>query len=336
VSKKKESITAVDDNKPLYGNIQSLGRALKSGADPNAKNEFGWAMLHHAANTGDVEMVKLLLSHGADPNALATWQGQTPLHIVFDSYLKTRKHTDTVECACREIACLLIEAGADVNAIDRKYREPIGYLISNTSAKLCRAIVQDPRVKKDVRIKIRKTLDAILWTEIKLGVAGQIQHALEAGANPNIRNHLGQAPLHWAAMKGRVDIARILLDVHAEANAQFPANGFTPLHYACMKGFREVAALCIDHGADPNARDNNSETPFHHACRWNFPDIARLLFSCGAKLTARTSNGHTGLDLLLASEQKNSTDEIVALYREYCPELVFSAFCTMDVKPGGL
>ena len=100
-----------------------------------------------------------------------------------------------------------------------------------------------------------------------------------------------------------------------------------------MKGFREVAALCIDHGADPNARDNNSETPFHHACRWNFPDIARLLFSCGAKLTARTSNGHTGLDLLLASEQKNSTDEIVALYREYCPELVFSAFCTMDVKP---
>ena len=330
---RKEDFTTVNANKPLYGNIQSLGRALKSGADPNVKNKFGWTMLHHAANAGDVEMIKLLLDHGADPNTPATWQGQTPLHIVFDSYLKTRKHTPAVERACVEIACLLIDHGADVNAIDHKYREPIGYLISNASGKVCRAILQDARVKKDIRMNIRKTLNAFLWTNMKLGVISEIQRVLAAGADPDTRNHLGRTPLHWAAMKGRVDIARILLDAHAETNAQFPANGSTPLHYACMKGSRAFAALCIDHGADVNARDNNSETPFHHACRWNFPNLARLLIENGAKLTARTSNGHTGLDLLLASEQKNSTDEIVALYREYCPELVFSAFCTMDVKP---
>ncbi|MDD3846999.1 MAG: ankyrin repeat domain-containing protein [Syntrophorhabdaceae bacterium] len=329
---RKEDFTTVNANKPLYGSIRSLKRALEAGADVNARNESGWTMLHHAAAAGDVKMIKFLLESGAGVNA-RNHLGQTALHVIFDSFVKTRKHTDAVERACLEIACLLIDHGADVNAIDHKYHEPIGYLISNASGKVCRAILQDARVKKDIRMNIRKTLNAFLWTNMKLGVISEIQRVFAAGADPDTRNHLGQTPLHWAAMKGRVDIARILLDAHAETNAQFPANGFTPLHYACMKGFREVAALCIDHGADPDARDNNSETPFHHACRWNFPNLARLLIENGAKLTARTSNGHTGLDLLLASEQKNSTDEIVALYREYCPELVFSAFCTMDVKP---
>jgi len=74
----------------------------------------------------------------------------------------------------------------------------------------------------------------------------------------------------------------------------------------------------------------------HSSRRWNFPDIARLLFDYGAKLKARTSNGYTGLDLLLACEQKGSPDEIITLFREQAPDLVFSAFCTMDLGPGGL
>lgn len=326
---------AVDHNKPLYGSINSLERALKSGSDVNARNVSGWTMLHHAASIGNARMVRLLLDHGADPNTTATYQ-QTPLHILFDSFLKTKTRSNAVENTCLEIACLLIESGANVEAMDYKYHEPIGYLISNGSGKLCRAILQEPRVKKGIRLTIRKTLDAFLWTGITLGVIGDIQHCLDAGADVNARNHLGQTPLHKAAMNGYIDLARALLDSRAEVNARFPVNGFTPLHYASVKGYPEITALCLDHGANANARDNNSETPFHHACRWNFPAIARLLLERGANLTARTSNGYTGLDLLLAGEQKDPTGEIVALFRERAPDLVFSAFCTMDLGPGGL
>ena len=80
MSKKKESITAVDDNKPLYGNIQSLGRALKSGADPNAKEDGNFTALICAAARGHVRVVETLLESGANLRA-KTKRGRTAADI---------------------------------------------------------------------------------------------------------------------------------------------------------------------------------------------------------------------------------------------------------------
>ena len=41
---------------------------LEHGATPNARQEQGWAALHEAAQNGDRVMVELLLKHGADPS----------------------------------------------------------------------------------------------------------------------------------------------------------------------------------------------------------------------------------------------------------------------------
>ena len=50
-------------------NVQRVKELLDSGANPNVEDFFGWTPLHHAAFLGDREIVKLLLSKGADPNA---------------------------------------------------------------------------------------------------------------------------------------------------------------------------------------------------------------------------------------------------------------------------
>ena len=75
-----------------FGNVQPLhsaaaGRSieimrmlLEGGADPNQKQNQGWTVLHSAAQHGDVEMAGLLLRHGADVHSKSE-NGQTALDL---------------------------------------------------------------------------------------------------------------------------------------------------------------------------------------------------------------------------------------------------------------
>lgn len=64
---------------------------LEAGADPNARQERGFAPLHDAGANGSVPLVELLLKHGAQPNAQAD-DGKTPADMAAD-----RGHKEVVE-----------------------------------------------------------------------------------------------------------------------------------------------------------------------------------------------------------------------------------------------
>jgi len=57
-------------------NLESVRLLLEHGAPPNARQHGGWAPIHAAAQNGDRAMVELLLQHGADPK-LANDEGKT-------------------------------------------------------------------------------------------------------------------------------------------------------------------------------------------------------------------------------------------------------------------
>ena len=56
---------------------------LEHGADPNASQDGGFTPLHSAAGNGDGESVEALLEAGADPS-LANDDGKTPAHLAGD------------------------------------------------------------------------------------------------------------------------------------------------------------------------------------------------------------------------------------------------------------
>ena len=64
----------------------------------------GWTALHEAAKRGHVDDVRLLLEHGADPNAREPGDNTTPLH-----WAAAHGHVDVVR--------VLLDAGADVHGI---------------------------------------------------------------------------------------------------------------------------------------------------------------------------------------------------------------------------
>jgi ankyrin repeat protein len=61
-------------------NLETVRLLLNHGAPPNARQHGGWAPIHAAAQNGDRAMVELLLRHGADPK-LANDEGKTPAMV---------------------------------------------------------------------------------------------------------------------------------------------------------------------------------------------------------------------------------------------------------------
>lgn len=71
------------------GNVEEVRRLLACGVNINAKNEFSdWTPLTGACRHERLGVVKVLLEHGADPNAV-TLLGNTPLHHVYFSITET-------------------------------------------------------------------------------------------------------------------------------------------------------------------------------------------------------------------------------------------------------
>ena len=87
---------------------------LAAGADPNigsAKSDDGHSALQYAAETGNLELVKLLIAAHADVNYRNAY-GWTPLH-------------QAIENARPEIARLLIAHGADANLENKLGETPL-------------------------------------------------------------------------------------------------------------------------------------------------------------------------------------------------------------------
>ncbi|CAH3154336.1 unnamed protein product [Pocillopora meandrina] len=70
-----------------------------------------------------------------------------------------------------------------------------------------------------------------------------------------------QTALHWAAKKGRKDIAELLINTGIDVNMK---SGYTALHLAVIQGRENVIASLFDSGADVDVRDNSGRKPKHY------------------------------------------------------------------------
>src|ERR1700683_2223114 len=62
------------------GDLASTQDILATGFNPNTRDNMGATALHDAVWSGHIELVRLLLDHGADPNIPHAEGLSTPLH----------------------------------------------------------------------------------------------------------------------------------------------------------------------------------------------------------------------------------------------------------------
>jgi ankyrin repeat protein len=107
---------------------------------------------------------------------------------------------------------------------------------------------------------------------------------LEHGVDVHARDKDHDTALHSAALRGRLEITRILLDHYDGANAN-PENkqGETPLHlvsrgeYNSQEHGVSITRLVLERGVDVNAPDKDQNTPLHYASYFGKPEIAQVL-----------------------------------------------------------
>ena len=113
-----------------------------------------------------------------------------------------------------------------------------------------------------------------------------------------------RTPLHWAAWRGRVEIARMLIDAGANLDIQ-DDQGQTPLHWAAKYGREEIARMLIGAKADVNVQDKWGSTPLHGAARWGYEEISKMLIGAGANKDVQDNKGLYPYDLTSNQELKN-------------------------------
>ena len=270
-----------------------LGRSLS----PTAMDENGWTDLHWAAALNRPELAKALIDLGADVGA-ALGDDAKPLSDRLRRSLKelgldlkfSRKGYQPSHIAAfadaKEVAALLIERGADINAKGKNGWTPLhGAAWSNAS----------------------KTAALLIGR----------------GADINANRKGGQTPLHVAARENASETAALLIGRGADVSAK-RKGGQTPLHDAAWNNASGTAALLIEHGADIDAEDKYGSTPLHVAARKNASETAALLVERGADIRAKDAKGRTPLAVaiernaqsvsaLLKKRQKDIEDRLATM-----------------------
>jgi ankyrin repeat protein len=248
------------------GNVEVVKLHLESGTDPNIKDPNGAPILNAAAVFGHRDVVAALLEQGANINGKDN-DGNGALHAA--AFLG---RTEVVE--------LLLEKGVDANFKNNKGETPTDSLNADWgTTQFIAGLLQIQIDQQSIQAGRNKSAALLAKRGGKVGAgavggaaggligairkqdAAEVKKMLADKVDPNAPDQqLGMTPLAWAAAVGNVEIAGLLLERGAQVNGK-NGDGATPLHVASFLGRAGVVELLLAKKGDPNARNTKGETP---------------------------------------------------------------------------
>lgn len=104
-----------------------------------------------------------------------------------------------------------------------------------------------------------ESIEDTLAGAARIGDIPAIKQHIAEGADVNAL-HFERPPLTWAAMAGRTEAVRLLLENGADVNIK-SRDGSTPLHGAAFFGRTDVVKILLENGANLEARNDDGATP---------------------------------------------------------------------------
>lgn len=148
----------------------------------------------------------------------------------------------------------------------------------------------------------------MLFRSIENGDFAEFTRLVDAGADLDVKNKLGETLLYVAAEKGQLEMAKLLIAEGVDAKARTP-NGETVLHAAAMIESASLMAALIEAGAEINLANRDGETPLYWAAMTGTFLAVKALADAGADLDAQDERtGNTALHAAV------SHDDIVLIH----------------------
>ncbi len=314
---------------------------FRVGVDVNAQDAHWGTALHLAVQTGQIDLIKILLEKGADPTvknhkgfiplelALLQWGNDeaiellTPLsnlkQLDIDKWGFSKPFTAS-DCATNgnlanlKELLLLNPSLLDLpqkctNHLDRKIS-----IVTPLNASLYARQVEISDYLFQIGVDVNAQ-DEQWGTALHLAIATRqpdlIKTVLKKGADPTLKNHEGFTPLEMALFHEGNDEAIELLAPLTNLK-EIDEQGLSILHRALAIESPERFRALIQHGADINCKDFEGNTPLMHCCgssalvKCAYPHqkIMILLENDHLDLNAKNLSGQSALSLLLHKEER--------------------------------
>jgi ankyrin repeat protein len=241
----KSQITAMEVSLTLFsavdGNCTALTTELLDyGASLDARDRLGARPLSHAAKSGHLEMVDLLLARGAPINA-RNLAGATALYFAAegghtsvaqqliehgaDVNLAGRSGVSPVAAAAYAGDDTIVEAllarGAHERALDETGKPPIVYAAARARLNIVKRLLAR---NIDVNARYPNDLTLLMWASgpdekvLEAQAIEVVSYLLDAGAHINDRDNRGRTALMIAAEGDHAGIANLLVARGANAS----------------------------------------------------------------------------------------------------------------------
>ncbi|CAG5118120.1 unnamed protein product [Candidula unifasciata] len=305
--------------------VQIIQKLLQYEADVNPHN--GPRLIYVAAESGDLQLVELLCTHGADlktyypsyqdPVCIAAENGRRDLIELLLKYKANLSSygfvNSALDCALKndhtECASLLIQSGARMNvrealtsAVNKQRPKYLLFLFKNYSE------VMDYFSQKDTEAM------ELLPLAAKVGNCEIIGKILDAGVDVNDADSSGYTPL---MMSKNGEVAEFLIQRGADVNRETADRKSIETALSHVINHRElvdastveVCKVLIDNGAAVNRRSREGKTPLMVAASLkDCVSCLQMLLENGADINDSDHKGNTVLmNAVMSQNYKNVT-----------------------------
>ncbi|KAG9393929.1 Ankyrin repeats (3 copies) [Carpediemonas membranifera] len=282
-----------------------------------------WSPLFWAAAESHLDLARLLLEHGANPNHRAN-DGRTPLMAAtLDNNVEIIELL--IKCGWADLS---MRDGNSLTALDlaciRGHVETVTVLVEagseylSTPTPLVLAAFHNQVAIVELLLNAGATLDlqrkdgrTALMVACVNGHADSAGFLVSAGADCTKVSSTGASALYLAALFGFAGIVKLLLDANQSMINVANKDGSTPLH-ASADGHIDVVRLLIDRGANLDCRANDGRTPLMAAAINNHVEIIKLLADSGATLDLQRKDGRTALMVACVNGHADSAGFLVS------------------------